>query len=106
MAKATAKKVAKKTTTKSATAKPAKKASAPAIDKVMQQVLDKLSKMKADQKLQDDIKWCLGSYGHDKNPVGLKETGQRALKYFSAAKAKNAKAVPAKLMSDLEKVAG
>lgn len=106
MAKATAKKVAKKVTAKSTTTKPAKKAAAPAIDKVMQQVLDKLSKMKAEQQLQDDIKWCLGSYGYDKNPVGLKETGQRALKFFAAAKAKSAKAVPAKLISDLEKVAG
>lgn len=104
MTKAPAKKAVKKTAAKSSAGKPSRKASSVAIDSVMQQVLDRLSKMGVDQKLQDDIKWCLGSYGYDKNPVGLIETGARALALFTEAKAKNAKAVPAKLLSDLKKV--
>lgn len=104
MAKAPVKKTAKKTAKKSTASKPAKKASSPSIEHVMQQVLDKLAKMGTGQQLQDDIKWCLGSYGFDKNPIGLYETGARAFALFNEAKAKSAKAVPAKLLADLQKV--
>ncbi len=104
MAKTIAKKVTQKASGKSTLAKPIKKTSSLSLEKVIQQSLERLAKMGADQKLQDDIKWCLGSYNFDKNPAGLYETGGRALKYFLEAKSKNAKAVPAKLLSDLQKV--
>lgn len=104
MAKVIAKKAAKKASGKSTSSKPAKKTASLSLEKVIQQSLEKLAKMGADQKLQDDIKWCLGSYNFDKNPAGLIETGGRALKFFQEAKSKNAKAVPAKLLSDLQKV--
>jgi len=104
MAKAPAKKVTKKAPAKAVAVKVAKKVSAPAIDKVMQQVLEKLSSMGIDQKLQDDIKWCLGSFGFDKNPIGLYDTASRALAVFVEAKANKAKGIPAKLITDLKNV--
>lgn len=101
--KAPVKKAAKKVSEKSAAPKKAKKATGLTIDQTMQSVLDKLSHLGADRKLQDDIKWCLGSYGFDKNPVGLYETGARALALLKDLKAKKSKGVTAKLVGDLEK---
>ncbi len=59
--------------------------------------------MKAEPQLQGEIKWCIGSYEYDRNPKGLYETAAKALKYFTEAKAKNAKSVPAKLITDINK---
>jgi hypothetical protein len=90
---------------------PAKKAAAPkkltaiAIDKVNEQALTALEKLAIEDKLRSDIEWCLGSYRHDQNAVGLTDTAARALAALKAAKAKNAKAVSAKLITDLGKVA-
>jgi hypothetical protein len=75
-----------------------------AIDKANEAALVALKKLNIEEKLQQDIAWCLGSFSHDNNPVGLIETAKRALTVLKAAKAKNAKAVTAKLISDLEKV--
>jgi hypothetical protein len=87
-------------------AAPAKKVSTSsvAIDKVSEAALATIKKLNVEEKLQQDITWCLGSFSHDKNPVGLIETAKRALTILKAAKAKNAKAVTVKLISDLEKV--
>lgn len=91
-------------------AAPVKKAAAPrkakvsatvSIDKVCEQALEKLKALKVDQQLQADIAWCLGSFGYDKNPVGLYQIGAKALDALQTAKKKNAKAVPAKLITDL-----
>jgi hypothetical protein len=89
---------------------PAKKTAAPkkvatlAIDKVNEQALVALQKLAIEDKLRNDIEWCLGSYRHDQNAIGLTQTAARALTALKAAKAKNAKAVTAKLITDLEKV--
>ncbi|NBP70118.1 MAG: hypothetical protein EBU52_15400 [Cytophagia bacterium] len=74
------------------------------MDKVSEAALAALKKLNVEEKLQQDIAWCLGSYSHDNNPVGLIETAKRALTVLKAAKAKNTKAVTVKLISDLEKV--
>lgn len=74
------------------------------IDKINQQALTLLQQLGVEQKLRNDIEWCLGSYGHDQNPTGLLETASRALIILKEAKAKNAKAVPAKVIADLQKV--
>ena len=74
------------------------------VEKANQEALKKLKALKLDEQLQADIEWCLGSYSFDKNPVGLYTTAERALKVFMAQKEKNAKSVPAKLITDLEKV--
>lgn len=106
MAKTTTKKAAAKAPKKAAV-KPAaktKKATSVSIDKTIEQALEKLISMDAAPQLQSDIKWCLGSYQYDKNPTGLYQTGAEALKVLSAARAKNSKSVPAKLIADLAKV--
>jgi hypothetical protein len=96
----------KKVSTSAKKAAPKKKTSTSsvAIDTVSQAALIVLKKLNIEEKLQQDIEWCLGSYGHDNNPVGLIETAKRAITVLKAVKAKNAKAVPVKVISDLEKV--
>jgi uncharacterized ferritin-like protein (DUF455 family) len=114
-----AKTAAKKTTAKEKSAvKPAAKKSAPkksapkkakastedALEATMIHALEKLESMALDVNLQADIRWCIGSYRFDKNPVGLIEMAGKSLKVFNAAKKSDSKAVPAKLISDLKKV--
>ena len=105
MAKVPAKKVAAKAPKKVKAAAPAKakKSTSVAIDKVIPQVLDTLIKLDAEHQLQGEIKWCLGSYQYDRNPKGLFETGEKAVKFFAEAKAKKVKGIPAKLVTDLQK---
>jgi hypothetical protein len=101
MAKVSAKKatpVAKKVSTPR---KP--KATVVAIDKACEQALDKLKELNIDPQLQADIAWCLGSYRYDQNPIGLFQTGAKALEVLHAAKAKSARAVSAKIIADLKK---
>jgi hypothetical protein len=74
------------------------------IEKVSEQVLAKLQSLKLEPGLQNDIEWCLGSFKHDKNPIGLYEMGKRALLVLKSAKDKNAKAVPSTLIASLTKV--
>jgi hypothetical protein len=74
-----------------------------AIETVSEQVLGKLQSLNIEAGLQADIQWCLGSYRHDKNPVGLYEMGHKALPVLKAAAEKNKKSVSAKLIADLEK---
>jgi len=103
-----------KAITKKTTQAPAKKVAAPrskakatsllSIDKVSEQVIEKLQELNAEPQLQADIAWCLGSYRYDGNPVGLQQNCTAALTFLKAFKSKNAKAVPAKLITDLEKV--
>lgn len=95
------KKVAK-SPTKPTSPKP-KAPAALAIEKACADSLKKLKAMKAELGLQADIEWCLGSYRHDKNPSGLYVMAERALLVFKGALVKNSKAVPAKLISDIEK---
>jgi hypothetical protein len=82
------------------------KVKAPAINPIEKASEDALQKLKAlniEPGLQGDIQWCLGSYRHDKNPVGLYVMVERAIAVFKTALVKNPKAVPAKLIADLEK---
>jgi hypothetical protein len=81
-----------------------KKATAVAqLDAISEQALIVLQKLNIETKLCNDIEWCLGSYRHDHNPTGLLETAAKALSVLQEAKVKNAKAVPAKLLTDLQK---
>ncbi len=104
MAKAETKKAVKSAPKKVAKspAKP-KKSNQVSIDKVIPQVLSKLESLNAEHQLQSEIKWCIGSYEFDRNPKGLYETGTKALQFFTEAKAKKVKGIPAKLLSDLDK---
>ncbi|MGC4021632.1 MAG: hypothetical protein QM734_06670 [Cyclobacteriaceae bacterium] len=92
------------------TATPAKKAtkkvakeSEPLIVKAAKGILEKLSKANIDPQLQSDIQWCLGSYSHDKNPIGLYEVAEKAIKVFKAEHAKKTKGFTAKAITDIEK---
>tara|TARA_Y100000739_G_scaffold139510_1_gene120185 strand:- start:299 stop:589 length:291 start_codon:yes stop_codon:yes gene_type:complete len=49
------------------------------------------------------LKWCIGSYEFDKNPVGLNELGQVALKDLKAFKKENPRKVTKKVIEGLEK---
>lgn len=104
MAKSTtATKMLASTSAKKPATKKKTSTSSVALDKVNQAALTALKKLNLEEKLQNDIEWCLGSYGYDNNPVGLIETAKRAITALKAAKAKNAKAVAVKVISDLEK---
>lgn len=104
MAKAPAKTVTK-TTKAPAKPKAAKASSAPeaAIEKICIDALAKLQSLGIEQQLQSDIEWCLGSYRHDKNPVGLYEMAGKIVSVYTAEKAKKTKGITAKMISDIEK---
>jgi len=95
-----------KVTAKKAEAPVAKKAKATkttlSIIKVSESILDKLKTLNLEPGLQSDIVWCLGSYGHDKNPVGLIEKSKQALAIFKAEQAKKTKGITTKFISDIE----
>ncbi len=98
-----AKAATKKTPTGKSSTPAAVKSKTLAIEKVSEQVLSKLQALNLEAGLQADIQWCLGSYRHDKNPVGLFEMGRKAVPVLKAAAEKNKKSVSAKLIADLEK---
>ncbi len=98
---------AKKKVSEPKTKAPAKKkapASTLSIEKVSEQVFKQLQTLKIEGDLRNDIEWCLGSFRHDQNPAGLLDTAVRALVALKEVKAKSAKSVPAKLITDLEKI--
>lgn len=103
-------KVPAKKTTKASEAPAAKKtagkktvASVAPIEKASVSALAKLKELQLDSQLQADLEWCLGSYQHDHNPVGLYEAGNRALQLFKEAQIKKTKGITAKFIADLEK---
>lgn len=100
--KSPAKKVAEPVKKSMTSSKPKKPAVNP-IEKTSEDVLKKLKSLKIEYGLQGDIEWCLGSYRNDKNPVGLYAMLEKALLVLKDSAAKNAKAVQAKFLSDLEK---
>src|SRR6266496_502979 len=93
-----------KTTTKPTKA-PLKKAatSTAPISKVAQTILEKLTALDIEPQLQAELNWCIGSYNHDGNPVGLYEVAKKALVVLKAENSKKTKGVTARLISDIEK---
>jgi len=89
---------------KAASKKPAKSKTPDSILTVGETVLQKLEALGIDQRLQSEIQWCLGSYKHDKNPVGLLEKLSVALPLLKAELSKKTKGITAKLIGDIEKV--
>lgn len=53
--------------------------------------------------LQSKLAYCIGSYDHDKNPSGLIEYGEIALKELKTFKENNPRKVTKKVITDLEK---
>ncbi len=105
MAKTTSRKPIKKAVlAKAKTTTPAKQKSVVSIEELSEQILDKLRALDVAPQLQSDIGWCLGSYRHDHNPVGLYATSEKALSVLTETKSKNSRAVSAKLIADIEKI--
>jgi hypothetical protein len=73
------------------------------IEKVSKDALKKLQDLGIEPELQNDLTWCLGSYGADHNPVGLYTMSERALSVLKAEQSRKTKGVTAKLITDLEK---
>ena len=107
MAKKSVKTAAKKSVVspakKSASSAKPKAAKAPSIEKVNEEVLNKLRDLNIEQGLQAEIQWCLGSYRSDKNPIGLYAMAERALVIFKGLRDKNPKAVSPALVTAIEK---
>jgi len=53
--------------------------------------------------LQSKLDYCIGSYDHDKNPEGLYEFGEIAVKELKSFKEQNPRKVNKKIIADLEK---
>ena len=73
------------------------------IQKITADALANLKALNIEHALQADIEWCLGSYGSDKNPIGLYDMISRALPILKAELKKKTKGVTAKLVGDIEK---
>ncbi len=57
----------------------------------------------ANAEIQSKLEFVIGSYDFDKNPVGLYEFGNKALKTLTKIKEKSTKKVTKKVIDDLEK---
>ncbi len=53
--------------------------------------------------IQSKLEYCIGSYNHDKNPIGLYEYGAVALSELKSFKAANPRKVNKKIIENLEK---
>lgn len=53
--------------------------------------------------LQSKLEWCMGSFDHDKNPVGLHEFGVVALRTLKDIKKDQPRRVNKKVLDGLEK---
>ena len=73
------------------------------LEKLIPEVVQKLSKLKSGETLSEELTWCWGSFQNDNNPVGVIEKGQAALELLKEAREKNSKAVSKKLVESLEK---
>ncbi|WP_057937599.1 hypothetical protein [Algoriphagus resistens] len=73
------------------------------LEKLLPEVVEKLSKLKSGEALASELSWCIGSFKHDNNPEGLIEKSQQAVALFKEAREKNSKAVSKKLVESLEK---
>lgn len=66
------------------------------------QAIEKLNEPKfAD--LKEKLDFCVGSYDFDKNPQGLYEYGDKAMKDLSAYKKSNPRKLNKKVLTQLEK---
>jgi hypothetical protein len=102
MAKATAKTSSSSPVKKTTAAKPkAKIASIDPLQKISEETLKKLQALGIEQQLQADLAWCIGSYSHDKNPIGLRQMLERSQIILKHEQAKKTKGITSKLIDDL-----
>jgi hypothetical protein len=74
------------------------------LEKTVENTIEKLQKLNANETLVSELEWCLGSYRYDHNPTGLIEKSQVALELLKTKKEANSRAVSQKLIQDLEKI--
>jgi len=69
-----------------------------------QHALESLEKLKLPEtaELQAKLAWCIGSYDYDKNPSGLTEFGEMALKALNRIKEKDPRKVSKKVIEGLK----
>ena len=103
MAKVSAKTAAPKGKT-TTPAKTKKASSSDELEKTAEEILKKLQSLDTHKQLQADIEWCIGSYRHDKNPVGLLQSIKQSHAVLKDELAKKSKGITAKFVSDVEKV--
>lgn len=82
----------------------AKKSTSDPIKKISEETLKTLQGLGIEKQLQADLQWCLGSYEHDNNPVGVLEMLDKSTVVLKEEKTKKTKGVTSKLISDLEKI--
>jgi hypothetical protein len=73
-------------------------------EKTIIATLEKLEKLKLDDKLHAELSWCWNSFKSDNNPSGVIEKSQKALELFKAKREENSRSVAKKLVDDLEKI--
>lgn len=74
-----------------------------AIEKSCIEAREKLSKIGIEDQIQSELDWVLGSYGFDKNPVGLYEVGGKALNALKDYKGQKPRSIAKKVITDFEK---
>jgi hypothetical protein len=69
-----------------------------------QKALEALEKLNLPEtsELQAKLAWCIGSYDYDKNPSGLTEFGEMAIKALNRIKEKQPKKVSKKILDGLD----
>lgn len=76
------------------------------VEKTITETIQKLEKLKLNEKLVSELSWCWVSFKNDNNPTGLIKKGHEAAAVLKEAREKNSKAVTKKLIDDLEKALG
>ncbi|MEL6561021.1 MAG: hypothetical protein AAFQ94_22710 [Bacteroidota bacterium] len=72
------------------------------IEKACINAKEKLESLGIEDKIQAELEYVIGSYGFDKNPVGLYEIGGKAYKALESFKTENPRKVSKKLLTDIE----
>ncbi len=69
-----------------------------------QKALEALEKLNIPEtkELQAKLAWCIGSYDYDKNPSGLSEFGEMAMKALNRLKDKHPRKVSKKVIDGLD----
>ncbi|NJM15504.1 MAG: hypothetical protein HC896_09160 [Bacteroidales bacterium] len=65
--------------------------------------LEKIGNGEYDE-IKDKLNFCIGSYNHDRNPVGLVEFGQKALEVLKEIKKQNPRKFKKDIIDNLEKL--
>ncbi len=76
------------------------------VEKTITETIQKLEKLKLNEKLVSELSWCWVSFKNDNNPTGLIKKGQEVVAVLKEVRERNSKAVTKKLIDDLEKAFG